>query len=316
MVSFGHQGDGDALVIGLVNNMPPTALRQTEHQFTRLLQEASPGRTVRLRCFAPWRLVDAHYESLHALWASTLDGLIVTGAEPRAECMTDEPLWPVLAELTDWAAANTGGALFSCLAAQAAVYRLSGVTRRPLPAKLSGVYPCSRASPHVWTQGAPAQWPVPHSRYNDIPRPDLERAGYRVLSTGPAFGEQDGADSFTITAGRSQFLLLQGHPEYGADSLLREYRRDIRRFLHGERLDWPELPRRYFDDDTEAALRTLQEGCHGWPASQVMAAFADRVTAVPEPRWHERSVAMMSAWLGSLQGARAQAGQGLVMAAS
>ena len=304
---------GDELVIGLVNNMPPGARRQTEEQFIRLLQAASAGLVVRLRCFG------VGGEDIGALWASQLDGLIVTGAEPRAERMSDEPLWPLLSRVTEWAAANTRAAMFSCLAAHAAVFQLCGVPRRRLACKLSGIYPCWRGASHPWMEGAPAVWPVPHSRHNDLPTGALQAAGFQILSTGPAFGEADGADSFACTAGQSQFLMLQGHPEYGADSLLREYRRDIRRYLAGERGDWPAMPMGYFDGNTEAALEQLRHwacGHAGLDGADVMAAFDACVTSVPSALWHDRGTHLFSSWLETIADRPVQGGHGLALVAS
>ena len=54
----------------------------------------------------------------------------------------------------------------------------------------------------------------------------------------------------------SLFLFLQGHPEYEAGTLLREYRRDIARFLRGEREHYPAVPQGYFDARANTASRT------------------------------------------------------------
>ena len=287
-------------MIGLVNNMQPVALHRTEAQFARLLQDASTGMLVRLRCFAPQAIGSPHYEPIDALWNSQLDGLIVTGAEPQANGIEDEPLWPLLSRITDWAAANTNAAMFSCLAAHTAVYRLSGVQRRRLPTKLSGVYTCERTSAHALTNGAPARWPVPHSRHNDLDPAALQDAGYQILSEGPGLDGHQGADSFTITAGRSQLLLLQGHPEYSADSLFLEYRRDLRRCLHGQRPDWPQMPLDYFDIDTEHALRMLQMEAGDRPPDEIMAEFATRIATLPAARWQRHGTTLFVAWLNSL----------------
>src|SRR5262249_52412043 len=53
---------------------------------------------------------------------------------------------------------------------------------------------------------------------------------------------------------RSLFVFLQGHPEYEPSTLGREYRRDVGRFLRGERDTYPVQPQRYFDPDTTRAL--------------------------------------------------------------
>src|SRR6202034_1497904 len=121
--------------------------------------------------------------------------------------------------------------------------------------KLFGVFHCDVVGRHALTEGVRSRFPVPHSRYNDLPAAALNAAGYRVLSRSAATG----ADMFVgRDRGASLFLFFQGHPEYDADSLAREYRRDVARFLRGERDNFPALPRSYFD---EAASKLIEEFC-------------------------------------------------------
>ena len=67
-----------------------------------------------------------------------------------------------------------------------------------------------------------------------------------------------GVDAFAKQDG-SFFLFFQGHPEYDADTLLREYRRDVARFLGGERDDYPAMPHGYFDAEAARAGRGFRE---------------------------------------------------------
>ena len=76
-----------------------------------------------------------------------MDALIVTGAEPRAANLRDEPFWDELGFVLDWAAENTISSLLSCLAAHAEVLRSDGVTRRPLAEKAALACLPSKSSP-------------------------------------------------------------------------------------------------------------------------------------------------------------------------
>ena len=62
----------------------------------------------------------AHYESHAALAGAGLDALVVTGCEPVAPDLVDEPFYACLSAVVDWAADNTVSTLFSCLASHAA----------------------------------------------------------------------------------------------------------------------------------------------------------------------------------------------------
>jgi len=254
---------GAPIVVGLVNNMPDSALSSTERQFREVLADAAGKRPVRVRVFslpglsrsdAGRRYVRDNHEDIEELWGAGLDGLIVTGTEPRAADLADEPYWPVLTKLVDWAAEHTISTIWSCLAAHAAVHYLDAVARRPRPVKLSGVFDCVRVADHPLVGSGPAQWCTPHSRSNELPEEALVSHGYHILSRAP----EAGIDIF-VKRVKSLFLFLQGHPEYDAGALFREYRRDVGRFLAGENDRYPDMPCGYFDDSTTDSMLGFRE---------------------------------------------------------
>ena len=297
--------DGEPLVVGLVNNMPDAALRATERQFRELLSAASPpGVAVRLRLIALPEVprsdagrayVREHYETGDSLWRDRLDGLIVTGTEPRAPDLRAEPYWPALARLLAWAESRTVSTIWSCLAAHAAVLCLDGIARRPLPAKLSGVFECERAADHPLVAGAASRWLVPHSRYNGLPEDQLVAHGYRILAWSP----EAGAD-MAAKQGSSLFLFLQGHPEYDRAALFREYRRDVGRFLSGERDGFPDMPQGYFGAGAAASLAGFRERALRDRDPAVLAEFPGDVEAALTHPWHEPAVRLYANWLSYL----------------
>jgi homoserine O-succinyltransferase len=62
-----------------------------------------------------------------------------------------------------------------------------------------------------------------------------------------------------IKESRCLSLFFQGHPEYEPDTLLREYRRDVDRYLNYESDNYPHLPEGYIDDTAAAALLDFRE---------------------------------------------------------
>ena len=266
--------DYNCIDVGLVNNMPDAALQSTERQFRSLLRSAAPpGTNVRLTFYSvpevPRSDVGADrvrrlYSPIEQLWERQVDGLIVTGTEPRAEQLQDEPYWGTLTKLLDWAGDNTDSTILSCLAAHAAVLHLDGIERRPLPNKRFGLFECKATGRSAEASRSGLTWPgtsvrMPHSRWNEIPEEQLAAFGYRVLTR----SEEAGADAFVKDQGsRSLFVFLQGHPEYEADTLLLEYRRDVKRFLTGERESYPLMPHEYFDDEIVDALREIERRAH------------------------------------------------------
>jgi homoserine O-succinyltransferase/O-acetyltransferase len=254
---------GKVLTIGLINNMPDAALQATERQFLRLLQAAAGDNRINLHCFslpsvrraqtAKWH-VEKQYNDIADLDRLRIDGLIVTGAEPIATTLPEEPFWQDLTGIIDWAAANTRSTIWSCLAAHAAVLHLDGIERQPLGAKCSGVYDCAKVTDDWLTADVTSPLKVAHSRLNELRKSDLLKRGYRLLT----HSAQAGVDMFSKQFG-SQFIFFQGHPEYDALSLQREYLRDITRFISHERDSYPNLPVGYFDSATERRLESFQK---------------------------------------------------------
>jgi len=261
---FGRPQHADVdLRIGLVNNMPDAALQATERQFMRLLRQAAGNIRIDLHCFslpslkrsqtAQWR-VEKQYTDIADLGRLQFDGLIVTGAEPTAATLPDEPFWQELTDLIDWARTNTRSTIWSCLAAHAAVLYLDGIERRRLDTKCSGIYDCAKVADNWLTADVPSPLKISHSRLNELRAGDLTARGYQMLTTSP----EAGVDIFAKQLG-SQFVFFQGHPEYDALSLEREYLRDIARFLAGQRDTYPALPVGYFDAGTEHRLAGFEQ---------------------------------------------------------
>ena len=255
---FGRDDEAE-LTIALVNNMPDSALKATERQFMRLIQGAAGTRSVRFRYFALPSVVrsrpakehiDKEYTDIAELDRLHIDGLIVTGAEPVAPHLQQERYWQEFTGLVDWARHNTRSAIWSCLAAHAAVLHLDGIERRRLTQKCSGIFDCAKAASHDWLlDDLPASIKVSHSRLNEAAEGDLVACGYRILTR----SREAGVDIFS-RAFDSRFIFFQGHPEYDALSLQREYMRDVARYLAGERDSYPAIPAAYFDATTEDIL--------------------------------------------------------------
>ncbi len=297
----------NCIEIGLVNNMPDAALEATERQFVELIRAATTDSVVRLRLYAlpdvprgeRGRLeTAARYRDVSELWNSHLDGLVVTGTEPRAAHLKDEPYWPTLARLIDWARDNTTSAIWSCLAAHAAVLHTDGIERRPLAQKQFGVFDCRVTQAHLLTRGAGPRLRVPHSRCNDLPEAALASAGYRLLTRSAAAG----IDAFTRAERGSQFVFFQGHPEYEGDTLLREYRRDVGRFLRGERDHYPAAPEGYFNDAAATAANAFRARAQDDRREDMLADFPMRVLEADiERAWHRSAVRIYENWLHDLK---------------
>jgi homoserine O-succinyltransferase len=254
----------DPITVALVNNTGDRALAGTEVQFLKLLRSAATGLPLRVKFFTcpeipretlPRAQTGEAYGSVSALLNTHVDALIVTGMEPTSTNLRDEPAWTSLAALINWAYDNEIPAIWSCLAAHAAVLHLDGIGRARQPVKLSDIFDCERvSSDSALTWGTPPQWSMPHSRYYGLPETALLASGYHVLSRSPAAG----VDIFMKSDG-VPFLFFQGHPEYDPNTLLGEYRRDLRRYFAGTRDEYPIAPTSYFDPETALFLAQCRD---------------------------------------------------------
>jgi homoserine O-succinyltransferase len=294
----------ETIEIGLVNNMPDAALEQTERQFIGLLKAGAGERQIRLTLFSLSEVVRAgaarervalRYAPIDELWESRLNGLIVTGTEPRAPDLREEPYWQTLSKIIDWAEANTRSTIWSCLGAHAAVLHMDGIGRHPLPDKCFGVFDSARSTSHALMRGLPMRLAIPHSRWNELREQELAAAGYSILTR----SERAGVDMFARQRS-SLFLFFQGHPEYEARTLLGEYRRDVRRFLRGERETYPSLPRDYFDEDATRRLAAFRLRALDDRREALMEAFPSCPEESLQARWHPAAERLMTNWLGQL----------------
>lgn len=280
------------LRVGLVNNMGDGALEATERQFASLLHEASGGGAELELFFMPdvprsepaaAFLRQRRYIDAAIIPEAGLDALIVTGSEPRTAELRREAHWDAFRTLADWADVSGCPTLWSCLAAHAAVLHFHGVERRPLDRKCFGVFPLAG-------EGAGFS---PQSRMNTLDEADLARASYRILRR----ADGAGVDAFE----RGRFLFLQGHPEYEAETLKGEYRRDFKRFLRGERVSPPGLPVSYFDAETEGRLAELEMKA-GDLSSETAAARLEAILSQARPQavWRPAAVDLYSSWLSGM----------------
>ena len=308
-----------AVTIGLVNNMGDEALKVTERQFSCLVSASAGDIDVELRLFALKRTprspraleyISARYEAASAAMDGDLDALIITGAQPRAARLSDEDYWDELIELIDWAKEHTASTILSCLAAHAAVLHLDGVERRPLPEKCTGVFAFTVQRDHPLAGEQGRAHLIPHSRYNGLLRSDLERAGYAILTSSPAHG----VDSFTKSFG-SQFVFLQGHPEYDANSLAREYRRDMGRYLRRETDRGPPRPKGYFNAQAETELDALERSASEDP-TRLPTEELSRIDALApaEAQWRDAAISFYRNWINMIAASRRKSADAALLA--
>ena len=293
------------LHVGLLNMMPDAALLVTEKQYMRLIGACNRIAQIYVYPFSvpglarsPEALahIEAFYADFDDLVAVGLDALIISGANVTNPALDLEPFWEPLGEVVSWAAANVTSILCSCLATHALVKHLYGIDREALRHKLWGVYRhgvCDRS--HPLTQDVNTRFDAPHSRWNDIPRQSFDDAGLRVLATSDDAGVHlaTSPDGFRI-------VYFQGHPEYDRNSLLKEYKREVGRFLAGALEAPPPYPEHYLSHEADDLAQTyLRDALAARAHDQADPAFPEEAfDAHLENTWGDTGRALFNNWLG------------------
>ncbi|MCP4042289.1 MAG: homoserine O-succinyltransferase, partial [Gammaproteobacteria bacterium] len=286
------------LHIGLLNMMPDAALAATERQFFRLVGESNQIAQFYIHPFTLKELersprtsnyIDHYYEDFEGIKEAGLDALIITGANVTQPDLAAEPFWRPLIEVIDWAEENVTSILCSCLATHAVLQFRHGKKRFPLPEKRWGVFRhrvLDRTHPLV--NDVDTLFDVPHSRFNEISREQFNAAGLHVLVESDEAGVH-----LAVSDDGFRVVYFQGHPEYDAISLLKEYKREVMRFSNGEREDYPLFPNNYFNRRDQAILDEYRDRLFSaLKMGQGLPEFPDKIIATSvDITWHDTAEA-------------------------
>ena len=299
-----HQ-DVRELHIGLLNMMPDAALEATERQFMRLIGSCNRIAQFYVHPFtiegvdrqgAAAQHVERYYEDWHDLQRDGLDALIITGANVTEADITKERFWRPMTEVMDWARTNVTSTLCSCLASHGAFMHYHGILRTHLETKQWGVYSHRVVNDsHPLLSNINTRFDTPHSRFNDVPREQMEEAGLQVLVA----GEQAGV-LLSVSPDGLRFVYFQGHPEYDIISLMKEYKREISRYLRRERDDYPPFPENYFCDQAQAILEDYKRGLLAAERNgEAIPEYPEEaVVALLDNTWTDTGKALFNNWLG------------------
>src|SRR5271167_4972724 len=186
-ISFTNfQSSADCLRIAFINNMPDSAIEDTEAQFFSLIHRASAQMPVVLELYSlpgvprgeqAKQYLGRFYEGTEKLLNRKYDGAIITGTEPRHSDLRREPYWSSLSDVFEWAEENTFSTVLSCLAAHAGVLFSDGISRNPIGVKRFGVFEHEIVQEHPLTKGLHNPLLIPHSRWNELREDSLSSSG-------------------------------------------------------------------------------------------------------------------------------------------
>lgn len=223
-----HQ-DIRPLEIAIVNLMPTKVA--TETQLLRLLSNTPiqvHASLVSMSGHSSKNTAASHMEAFYVNskeireMGRRFDGLIVTGAPIETLPFEEVDYWDELTALFEWSRTHVYRSLFICWGANAALWHFHGVQKHLLDQKLFGVYPAERYdSTSQLLLGLDDPFYMPQSRYATVRPEDAETAGLRILAGSPETGAV-----VTESLDRKQ-VCVTGHLEYEADTLEKEYQRDV-----------------------------------------------------------------------------------------
>jgi homoserine O-succinyltransferase len=127
--------------------------------------------------------------------------------------------WEELQQIMAWSKTHVFSTLHICAGAQAGLYYHYGVPKHLLAEKLFGVFPHTKNMENVpLLRGFDDEFQVPHSRYSEIRREDIEKLrNWRLLAESPQAG------IYIVSSKDGRLDFCYGHSEYDADTLKREY---------------------------------------------------------------------------------------------
>jgi len=295
------------LHIGFLNMMPDAALEATERQFFRLVGACNQIAQFHVHPFTITGLarsesaqahIDQYYETFEQLQMDGLDALIISGANVTHAHLQDEDFWLPLTKVFEWAQENVTSTLCSCLASHAFVQHFYHLERTRLPKKCWGVYSHKIVErKHPLVAEINTRFDVPHSRFNQLAEQDLVALGIQPLVTSGEAGVH-----LAVSPDGFRTVLFQGHPEYDAISLLKEYKREVLRYISQEIEHYPPLPEHYFSPEVQTIFHQY--------AKQVIQALHTQSTMPTFPEasilsqldntWRDTAKAVFNNWLGKV----------------
>ncbi len=295
------------LHIGLLNMMPDKALEATERQFFRLVGESNQIARFYLHPFTLEGLqrdregrehVDRYYKSFEQIKSEGLDALIITGANVIGPGLDKQEFWTPLIEVVDWACDNVTSILCSCLATHAVLQFRYKQQRVPLPGKCWGVYSHRvKDRSHPLVTGVNTRFDVPHSRFNAVTPQQFAEAGLNVLVE-----SEDAGVHLAVSEDGFRLVFFQGHPEYDVNSLLKEYKREVGRYIFGETDIYPPFPENYFTVQTKAILDEYRErvSTARKNKSEPPAFPEELISPSLDNTWHDSAEAVINNWIGKV----------------
>ncbi len=179
------------------------------------------------------------YHTFEDLRHNYYDGMIITGAPVEDMEFEEVAYWKELEEIMAWSKTNVYSTFHICWGAQAGLYYHYGIKKHRLDKKMFGIFRhrlLDKREPIF--RGFNEYFNVPHSRHTTVYAEEIEKnLKLRILA------ESDEAGVYIVSAKNGRQFFVTGHSEYDAETLAKEYFRDLDKGLPIE------IPVNYFPDN-------------------------------------------------------------------
>jgi homoserine O-succinyltransferase len=235
------------LKIAILNLMPTKEV--TETQLLRLLGNTPLQIEITLLTMASHvssntsqEYLNAFYRTFESVRDQKFDGLVITGAPVENMPFDEVDYWPELVSIMEWSRTHVFSTLHICWGSQAALYHHYGIDKHRLDDKAFGIFEHRVLNQHhKLVRGFDEVFFAPHSRHTTIYKEDILKIPELEI-----LAESDEAGVFLVASRDGRTMYVSGHAEYDADTLDREYKRDLSRGLKIE------VPKNYYPDNDPA----------------------------------------------------------------
>ncbi|MEI3338149.1 MAG: homoserine O-succinyltransferase [Clostridium sp.] len=194
----------------------------------------------------------AFYQTFDDIKDNKYDGMIITGAPVEDMEFEEVDYWEELCKIMEWSKDNVQSTFHICWGAQAGLYYHYGIKKYKLKEKMFGIYKHRLITPKSRLfRGFDEEFYAPHSRHTTVRIEDIEKNPNLKL-----MAVSDEAGAYVVGDKEGTQFFVMGHSEYDADTLAKEYFRDVNKGLDIK------VPVNYFPDDDPTKKPVLKWRAH------------------------------------------------------
>ncbi|MDF9824101.1 homoserine O-succinyltransferase [Breznakia sp. PF5-3] len=162
------------------------------------------------------------YLDFDEIYENRYDAMVITGAPLEHLTFNEVDYWEELCTIMNWSKRHIFSTVHICWGAQAGLYYHYDIDKVQYDQKLFGIYAQQVQSNHFIMNGFDDVFDTPQSRYTGIDEEKVKANDkLEILSSSPLSGMN------MVMSKDARHIFILGHLEYDADTLVKEYHRDL-----------------------------------------------------------------------------------------